>query len=259
MLQTRIEELKQYAFVIKQLSLKEHKRKTDETNLGVVWNVLNPLLYMVVLSTYYQNVIMHDVENFPVYVFSGIIVYSFYNAGIRGAMYSMVANKDFLIKGTIPCEIYLLNRVLIAFKELVFSSVALIPILWFFHISVTWTVLQIVPVLCATTIMIIGIGEILAIVYAYFADIDYLYSIVMTMMFFVSGTFLPIERMPRRLAIILEINPIYLSINLFRNALLFNIQSSGIEWLKLGMWVVGFRILGYIIFANNKNKLIEKI
>lgn len=259
MLQTRIEELKQYAFVIKQLSLKEHKRKTDETNLGVLWNILNPFLYMVILSTYYQNIIIRKIENFPVFVFSGITIYNLYNSGTKGAMHSLVGNKSFLIKAKTPSEVYLLQSVISAFKEMMFSVVALIPIMLFFHIRMSWRVVQLVPILLLTMAAITGIGEILSIVYVYFADIDYLYSVFMTLMMFTSGVFIPIEYLPRSLQGILTYNPIFLSIYLVRNALFYNLQSHWTAWLKLIIWTVCLFMFGHILLKKNKNKLIGKL
>ena len=259
MLNGRLESLKQYLFVIKQISYKEHKKKTDETNLGVLWNILNPFLYMVILSTYYQNVIIHKIENFPLFVFSGITIYNFYNSGTKGAMHSLVGNKNFLIKAKTPSEVYLLQKVVSAFKEMMFSAVALIPIMLFFHIRVSWRVVQLVPILLLTIAAITGIGEILAIVYVYFADIDYLYSVFMTLMMFTSGVFIPIDHLPGRLQGILTYNPIFLSIYLSRNALLYNLPSHWTAWMKLIIWAVCLVVLGHIIFEKNKNKLIGKL
>lgn len=259
MLKTRLEELKQYAFVIKQLNLKEHKRKTDETNLGVVWNVLNPLLYMVVLSTYYQNVIKHDIENFPVFVFSGITIYCFYSNGTKSAMHSFVGNKNFLVKAKIPSEVYILQKVLYAFKEMMFSMVALVPILCFFHIRITWRAIQLLPILLLTTATIIGLGEVLAVVYVFFSDIDYLYSVFMTMMVFISGVFIPIDHLPKTMQGILSYNPIFLSIYIFRNALFYNLPSYWTAWVKMIFWATSQVIIGYIMLKRNKNRLMRKL
>ena len=38
------EEIKQYLFVVRQLSSKEIKKKYTRTSLGILWSVLNPLL-----------------------------------------------------------------------------------------------------------------------------------------------------------------------------------------------------------------------
>ena len=45
----------QYAFVIRQLTAREIKRKYARSYLGIVWSVLNPLLSMAVLSLIFSH------------------------------------------------------------------------------------------------------------------------------------------------------------------------------------------------------------
>ncbi len=251
--------VQQYAFVIKQLSHKDNKRKTDETNLGILWNVLNPLLYMIILSTYYQNVIIHDIENFPVFVFTGITMLNFYSTGTMGAMRSLVGNKNLLIKSQLSMRIYIYQRVFLAFKEMCFSAIALIPIMWFFNIGVSWRVLQIIPIIVITIIIVSSIGQILAVVYVFFADIDYLYSVLMTLMFFVSGTFIPLEHMPQQFQTVLTYNPIFLSIYLSRNSLIYNLPSHWTAWIKIIIWALVLMIISNLIFKRIKNQIISKL
>ncbi len=260
MLEGRLDNLRQYLFVIRQISYKENKRKIDETNLGIVWNVLNPLLYMLILSTYYQNVVRHDnVANFPVFVFTGITMMNYFSNATKSAMRSLVSNKSLLIKTHLPTEIFLLQKVVMAFREMMYSAIALIPIMIYFKIPLSWRVVQIVPVLLLISITIFGIGELLAIAYVYFADIDYLYSVFMTMMLFVSGVFIPISHMPGKLQGILTYNPIFLAIYLTRNCLVYNLPSHWTAWVKLLMWAVLAGTLGHYVFVKNKNKIIGKI
>ena len=259
MISTSFEGLKQYLFVIKQISYKDHKRKTDETNLGVVWNVLNPLLYMVILSTYYQNVISHDIENFPIFVFTGITMMNFYSTATKGAMHSLVGNKSLLIRSQIPMRTFILQKVLMAFREMLFSCVALIPIMIYFRIHLSWRVVQLLPIMLLTIAVIIGMGTILAITYVFFADIDYLYSVFMTMMFFVSGVFMPTSKLPGRLQGLATYNPIFLSIYLSRNALVYNLPSHWTAWVKLSIWAVGLGFIAYLMAKKTRNSLIGRM
>lgn len=259
MTKKKLETIKQSLFVIGQINYKEHKRKTDETNLGFIWNILNPFLYMVIMSVYYQNIIHHKIENFPVFVFTGITMMNFYNSATNGAMHCLVSNKRLIVKTHLPMNLFILQKIINAFKEMVFSSMALIIIMFYFKIPITWRTIQIVPVLLLTICVVIGMGEILSVIYVYFADIDYLYSVFMTMMFFVSGVFIPINHLPEKIHTVLTYNPIFLSIYLTRNCLIYNIPSHWTAWVKLGLWAIGVSIVGYILFTSNKNKIVGKM
>ena len=259
MLQTRIEELKQYAFVIKQLSLKEHKRKTDETNLGVVWNVLNPLLYMVILSTYYQNVIIHKIENFPVFVFTGYTIFNYYSSATKGAMKCFVYNRTLISRTHSSLKIYIFQKVFVAFKELAFSGIAIIPVMFYFRINITPRIMLLVPILVLATMTIVGIGELLAIVFSFFGDIDYLYSVFMTMLLFVSGVFIPIDHIPRQFHRVLGYNPIFLSIYMARNSLIYNLPSHWSAWVKMFLWATISSFGGNFILNKHQNKILSRL
>lgn len=251
--------IKQYFFVIRQVSFKEQKRNIDDTNLGFIWNVVNPFLYMLILSVYYQNVIIHKIDNFPIFVFTGITMIHFYTNATIGAMHSLVNNKGFITKTQLPIEIFIFQKVFEAFKEMCYSAIALIPIMMYFHIKITFRAVQLIPILLLTVIVVNGMGEILAIAYVYFADISYLYSVFMTMMFFVSGAFIPIDHLPERLHSVLTYNPIFLSIYLVRNSLIYNLPSHWTAWGKLTVWAVLLFGLGRFLMIKNKNGIVGKM
>ena len=64
---------KQYAFVVKQLTSREIKRKYARSYLGIVWSVLNPLLSMAVLSLIFSQLFRRSIENYPIYYLTGYI------------------------------------------------------------------------------------------------------------------------------------------------------------------------------------------
>ena len=259
MVDKRIIGFKQCVFVVIQLSKKEHKIKTDETNLGFLWNILNPLIYMVILSTYYSNVIIHEIDRFPVYVFIGITTMRYYNSASFDGMYSIESNKQLIIKSQFPLAIFVIQKILLALKDFFFSALALIPIMVFFEVEWTWHVIECIPVILATTLILVGWSEMLSVIYVFFADFAYLYSIFMTLMFFISSVFIPINHLPERFQKPLECNPIYISITLLRNAVMYGTFSNMKLWGMLVAWMIFFLVGGHIVMLRNKNRIFSRI
>ena len=56
------EQIKQYLFVIRQLSSREIKRKYTRTYLGILWSVLNPLLTMIVMAVVFTQIFQRSIE-----------------------------------------------------------------------------------------------------------------------------------------------------------------------------------------------------
>ena len=254
-----MERIKQYKFVMQQIGYKEQRKKSSETNLGFVWNLLNPLLYMVILSTYYTNIITHDIDRFPVFVFTGITIFNYYNSSTKSAMKSLVSNKNLLIKTKLPIEVFVVNSIYSGFREFVFSSIALVPICIYYKVHITWRIIFVIPILLITSSIITSMGKILAICYTFFGDIEYLYSVLMSMLVFVSGTFLPLGNYPENIRNLLTYNPIFLSIILYRNSLMYGIPSHWTAWAKFLIWFLVLLIFSRLIFDKKKDKCINML
>lgn len=255
----KIEAIRQHAFVISQISYKDSKKATDDTNLGFFWNVLSPLIYMIILSTYYQNVMPHDIDRFPVFVFIGITVFKYYRSASQGAMKALVLNKMLLTKSKLPIEVFVYEKILTNLKELGFSLIALIPIIYFFDLEINLRFLSLVPIIALSTLLIMGLSKILAILYVYFADVDYLYTVFMTLLMFLSTVFVPLDHLPEQYQKVLFLNPIYISISLARDAIMYNRSSSLKMWLILIAWTIGFLIIGTIFFDKNRDKCVNSL
>ena len=65
--------------LLSELVSRDIKIKYRRSVLGVLWTLLNPLLMMIILSVVFSNLFKFDVENFPLYLLSGQIVFNFYS------------------------------------------------------------------------------------------------------------------------------------------------------------------------------------
>lgn len=252
---------KQFFFILKQLDYKDYKKKNQGTNLGSFWNILNPMLYMIILSLYYANIVKHDeIENFPLFVFSGLAVFNYYNTALGISIRALVDNKDLLLRSQyISFELIIIQKVIIAFRELMFFIFPIMLLMYVNHIYITYKTLLLIPILLITTIVIISVGICLAICYVFFADIEYMYNTSMTLLVFLSGTFIPISHFPNDIHGILTYNPIFLSIYLIRNCLVYGLNSYYTAWIKLIMWAVITTIFANFIISISKNRVINKL
>ncbi|QFJ53762.1 ABC transporter permease [Pseudobutyrivibrio xylanivorans] len=254
-----INKVRQNFFIIRQISYKDSVKKTAETNLGFFWNIFNPFIYMIVLSLYYQNIITHDIDKFPAFVFVGIIIYNFYNSASKGAMRCLVSNKNLIVRAKVSPDIFICEKIFSAWKEVLYSFIAYIPIIIYFHVKLSWRVVILIPIFLLMIMTICGMGKILAVAYVFFADVDYLYSIFIMLLFYVSGVFLPLDHMPIQFQQVLSYNPIFLSIYLTRDALLYSQASHWTAWLKLLIWAFGLMLFGSWLFEKNRNRIIGKL
>ena len=65
--------------LLKELVGRDIKIKYRRSVLGVLWTLLNPLFMMIVLSVVFSNLFKFDIENFPLYLLSGQIIFNFFS------------------------------------------------------------------------------------------------------------------------------------------------------------------------------------
>ncbi len=254
-----MKDIKQYIFVIKQLNRKETRRLNSGTQLGTFWNVFNPLLFMVVMSTLYGTIFKHDIDNFQVYFFSGFIIYTLYKSGMEGAMLSIVQNKNFLLHTKIPMRIFVFERVYTALVNSIYMLIAFVAVLIYYKIPFRALDILVIPVILSIVLTVFGFGEVLAVICVFFEDIRYLYSILMTLVMFGSAIIFPIERVSQGLQMFIRITPIYNGTYLFRSIVMNGKIPELTAWIEQMFWCAFALFIGEVVFKKNMNKLVEKI
>lgn len=136
-----LQQRRQFAFVIRQLTARELKRKYARSYLGIVWSVLNPLLSMAVLSLIFSQLFRRSIENYPIYYLTGYILWQAFTGSTTAAMTALVDNKPLLLKVKFPMELFLLTRVYTALINLGYSLAAYAVMLAVFGVMPQWPAL----------------------------------------------------------------------------------------------------------------------
>ncbi|HEX6261359.1 MAG TPA: ABC transporter permease [Actinomycetota bacterium] len=97
--------------VIGNLTGKEMKVKYKSTILGVLWSMLNPLLYLVVFWVVFTVFLPSGIPDFAVFLLSGLLVYSLYSNALQTGTASVVDNAPLVTKVAFPREVLPLSAV----------------------------------------------------------------------------------------------------------------------------------------------------
>ena len=139
-----------YRALIHQLVMRDIKTKYRRSILGLLWTVLNPLLMMAVLSIVFSYFFQRygEVENFPVYLLCGQLVFNFFNESTSIAMGSIVHSGELIKKVYVPKYLFPITKVMSSGVNLLASMIALVIVMVVTRSRVTPTVmLAVVPLL----------------------------------------------------------------------------------------------------------------
>lgn len=255
----RLEDIKQYFFVIRELTGREIKRKYARSVLGILWSVLNPLLNMVVMSLIFSTMFKRSIENFPIYYLTGRVVFDLFSGATNTSITALVDNKGLLIRTKIPMQVFILSRVYTAAANFGYTLIAYGMMLIVFQVEPAWTMLLFFFDILLAGIFATGLGYMLATAYVFFADIKHLYGVLLTLWMQLSAIFYPADRLPEVMQRVLDYNPMYTMISFARLCVMEG------EIPPLRLWImntvsaaVAF-LIGQIVYRLNRNKVMVHI
>ena len=142
---------KKYQYLLYQLVKKDIQLKYRNSYLGVLWTLLEPLLTMMVLTLVFSK-LYHNTKDFPVYILTGRLLYSFFSTTTRSALKSVRANAGMIKKVYVPKYMYPCASVFSGYIQFLISLIVLAVVAVFCGITLTWHLLEAV---CPMTIVFV--------------------------------------------------------------------------------------------------------
>lgn len=251
--------LNKYKYLILELVSRDIKVKYKKSILGLIWTLLNPLLTMIVLTIVFSNLFRFDIENFPVYLITGQVMFNFFSEATNMAMMSINDNAQLIKKVYIPKYIFPISKSLSSFVNLVFSLIAVLFLIIYMKIHVTGAIFFSVISLIYVLIFAMGIGLILATLNTFFRDIQHLYGILLTAWMYLTPIFYPINIIPEQYKWLVSSNPLYYMISHFRDSVLYGVIPNMELNLICILSSIGTFLVGLFIFYKAQDKFILHI
>jgi len=242
-----------------ELIKKDIKLKYRHSYIGVLWSMLNPLLMMVVLTIVFEALFRRQIEYFPVYVLTGRVLYAFFAEATNTALDSIHANAQLIRKVYVPKYFFPTSRVFSAFitNMAAFVPVILAMLVLGMDFSL-YNLLVIVPLLLLLVISV-GVGLILATIAVFFRDMKHLYSILLTVIMYMTPIFYPESIVPERYLPIMELNPLFPVVRMVRDTLMHNTLPGAGDLLFASGYALLYLLVGLVVFYRKQNRFIHYV
>ena len=245
--------------LLKELVARDIKIKYRRSVLGVLWTLLNPLFMMIVLSVVFSNLFKFDIENFPLYLLSGQVIFNFFNDTTTSSMGAIISNGSLIKKIYVPKYLFVLSRVFSSFINLMASFTALMLVMVAMRVEMNWTVVFVPIPLLFLVGFSLGIGLILAAITVKFRDIMHLYSVFTTALMYLTPVIYPMSILPDWLSPIVKADPVTNILLMFRDVMLNgnfpNILGILIAFIETAL-ALG---VGLYVFYKNQDQFILNI
>ncbi len=230
---------KKYQNLLKELTMKNVKLKYRNSWLGIFWSFLQPLLNMVVLSVVFGGIFGKKSDYivcYPVFLFTGRLLFSFFTTSTKQAMTSFRRNQAIIKKVYVPKYMYPLSSIFSNFVTFAISLLCLIAVWIFFRVTgisggsglyMTWHVFECIVPMALLLVFSTGVGLILSVICVYFRDVEYIWDVVTQLLFYMVPILYPLQNIKTPwIQIVIKINPLYSMIELFRQSVLYG------QWLS---------------------------
>ena len=245
-----------YRNLLAELIKKDIKLKYRSSYLGIIWTLLEPLLTMAVLTLVFSGFLGKGTRDFPVYILTGRLMYSFFSNGTKAALKSVRANAGMIKKVYVPKYMYPFASVLSGYAIFLISMIVLAIVAITRGVYPTWQLLWVFVPLFQILLLTAGVGMLLSTMAVFFRDVEYLWGVALMLIMYASAIFYQTEAvMNAGNAWIFNMNPLYAVIVNFRNAVFGMPMDWNAMWYAFGFGG-GSLLLGVFVFYKKQDKFI---
>lgn len=221
-------------YLLRLLVRKEVQIRYRGSVLGWMWSYVKPAaqfaVFFVALGIFLR--LNKSMENYPIYLFSGIVLVNLFIEAFSNSTRSLVDNAALIKKIYLPRELFPVSSTIVAFVNFLPQMIVLMVVCVF----VGWqpTVLQLVGILLAILIVLIlaiGLGMLFGAANVSFRDSQNFVELIVMVVTWASPVLYPAAQveavLPHPLLVLYELNPVTAAVQLFHGGFWYPTLKSG--------------------------------
>lgn len=245
-----------YKFLLKQLVIRDFKRKYKRSVLGILWSFLNPLLMMgvqyIVFSTIFGN---QEIPFYPVYLLIGVVFFGVVNEACSSGLTGITDNGPLIKKVSVPPHIFTLSRVLMSYINFALSLIPLVIIMIICKVTPTFSLLWFFPITILLFFFVYGIALFLSAVMVFFRDIQFIWGVFNMLWMYGTPIFYDVKNIGNAtFQTIIKCNPLYHYLTFVRTAF---IDGTCPDIKSLGfcvLFALAAFVIGSVVFTTTKKR-----
>ena len=224
-------ELTRIKFALMSFVVNTLRRRYHRSVLGFAWSLLNPLLTMAVLTAVFSLIFRQDPKAFGVYIFTGLLPWSFFMDSVMNGSTSYVVSEHYLKKVYIPKLFFPLVAVSTEAVNFAFSLVCLVGLAACLGTHINWTVILVLPAVVLLSIFNFSLALFFAVATVYFRDLTHILRVVINTLFYTVPIIYPVSVVPEQYRALYSLHPLTCMVDLFRMTIYQGVAPTLSDWL----------------------------
>ena len=254
-----VQDLKNYREFLKSNVKKDIRGKYKGSFLGVLWSFINPLLSVLVYAIVFPYIMRIKVENYLIYLITGIIPWTFFTSSINMGIISILSNADIIKKVYFPRIILPISTVTSCLVNFLISCIIILLFCIGSGIGISIYLVWLPLVVIIQYIMLLGFTFILSAIEMYMRDIEHIVNFILSMAFYVTPILYTPDIFPDNLAWVLKINPMAYLVNAYRSIFFYQEMPDVVGLVIVGVFSIVIFLVGYVIFEKLQKGFAEEV
>jgi ABC-type polysaccharide/polyol phosphate export permease len=254
-----LREVWRYRDLLRLLVSNSIKTRYKRSALGIVWTLLNPLLTTIVLSIAFSQLFRFQIENYTIYLLIGLIFWGFFSQSTTQAMSSLIWGSSLIKRIYVPRTIFAISVLGNALINFLLTLIPLALIMFFMHHPFTLALLWLPLAILLMVMFTLGLSLLISTLAVYFVDVVDLYSILLTVWFYLTPVIYPLEIVPDQYASLVALNPMTFMLDLFRSIIYAGKLPTAQSWGIAATLAIVTLGLGWLFFTRRANDFAYRI
>jgi homopolymeric O-antigen transport system permease protein len=248
-----LRELVRYRDLVRQWSKRNIQLRYKRSVLGVLWTLLEPLMLMTILALVFSSAFGGLIDDFPVYLLSGLILFDFFSRSTLQIVEEIIASQSLAERIHVPRSAFAVAAVVTYLVNWLIAHALLLGLALIFGRPLGWSLLTVPLGMLLTTAFALGIGLIVATVGAFFFDIRLTYQVLLTGWFYFTPIIYSLAIVPESRHWIFGLNPMLHLVELVRSPIYNGEVASLDHWVVAGSVSIVVMIAGWAVFTHWRN------
>lgn len=254
-----VQDLRNYREFLKSNVKKDIRGKYKGSFLGILWSFINPLLSVLVYAIVFPYIMRIKVENYLIYLITGIIPWTFFTSSINMGIISILSNANLIKKVYFPRIILPISSVTSCLVNFLISCIIILLFCIGSGLGISVHLLWLPLIAIVQYVMLLGFTFILSAVEMYMRDIEHIVNFILSMAFYVTPILYTPDIFPDNLSWLLKVNPMAYLVNAYRSIFFYQTMPDMMGLGIVGIFSVIIFLMGYIIFEKLQKGFAEEV
>ncbi len=228
------------------------------TLLGWLWPLARQLVQLAVLVFLFSHVLKLGIADYPLVVFSGLLVWNWFQSGLLMASTSFISDRHLVFSPRLPNVVLPLAAVVVPLIDTLMAMPVLVVAL-----AVTGhlhpSILLLVPLLLVLFAFIGGLALLCASLNVFVRDIENIVAVGLLLVFYLTPVFYSPASLPAGFKWVLDVNPMAAAVSAARAVTLSGTVPTASEVASLLAGAALAVVIGTVVFRRLDGELIDEL